>query len=420
MVSHISLRSPSIACAILAFCSMPSAAHATQEEIIPELSQVGALIDFARDVEPILAAKCLKCHGPDEAKNDFRTDEEETLLSYVEPGDVDGSSLWSDYLITDDPDMRMPPSSVTVEEQLTGAELATIKLWIEEGGMWNAVAAEPIETTPLETLSMPERIWKFQGLFHPATTHFPIALLTVSAGFVLLSFLRPDTCEPVAFHCLWIGALGAIVASAAGWSYAVHEGYGAGYSFDLQNSAIDRHRWLGIGVAVLGLILIPVALYVRRTEDFGMRLIWLIGSVLLMGAVGTAGYQGGELTFGEGHYEQEFVKYFPDAFSAKETTESEVDETSHEVTEESPAAGDEDVTATAVSDDVKEGSTTEQATEETKSPVSDDLDGESSSAKPEPDTADVESQPQTAEPESNSAGSAEPTKETQTNPSVKL
>ena len=97
------------------------------------LSQVGSLIDFARDVHPILSAKCLECHGPDEAKNDFRVDDEETFLAYVEPEDIESSSLWTDYLVTDDPDMRMPPPGDDSTKALTGAELAIIKLWIEEG-----------------------------------------------------------------------------------------------------------------------------------------------------------------------------------------------------------------------------------------------------------------------------------------------
>ncbi len=392
----MSIQPLSILCAILTLGALTPFAQAAEkevvEEIVPEQIQAGALINFARDVQPILAAKCLKCHGPDEAKNDFRVDDSEILLSYVEAGDAEASSLWSDYLLSEDPDMRMPPASVTAEEQMTATELATIKLWIEEGCSWNAAAVEPAAATaPVENLSMAARIWKFQGLFHPATIHFPIALLTVSAAFVLLSFMRPDTCEPVAFHCLWIGALGAIVASAAGWSYAAYEGYGEGYSFDLQNSAIDRHRWLGIGVCVLSLILIPVAMYVRRTEDFGMRFVWLLGSILLLGAVGTAGYQGGELTYGEGHYEKEFVKYFPEAFGSKtaveppkKDTNDKADESGQESTSQSSdqKSATEDVSQDAppVSAEVK---TAEVKTGEEPPTTADDVgDKETPSEKP--------------------------------------
>lgn len=308
--------------------------------------KIHGLIDFARDVRPILTDKCLECHGPEKAKNDFRVDDAATLLSYIEPGSAADSSLWIDYLITDDEDMQMPPTTDEHDRPLTAPELATIKLWIEEGGMWNMVSEDVEHADEVVPASMAARVWHFQGLFHPATVHFPIALLTVSAFFVFLSFVRPDTCEPVAFHCLWIGALGAVVASVAGWSYAAHEGYGAGFSFDLLNSPIDRHRWLGVAVAVLAMILVPVAMYVRRTEDFGMRFIWLVGSLLLLVAVGFAGYQGGELTYGEGHYEKEFVKLFPEAFA-----ESKENDTEKHATEENPTEESADETVETLKED---------------------------------------------------------------------
>ncbi len=274
-------------------------------------SEASKIIDFARDVQPILAAKCVHCHGPEEAKNDFRVDDAETLLAYVEPGDLQGSSLWSDYLTTEDDDLRMPPPSDDPTQQLTGSEFATLKLWIEEGADWS-VEEQQVASTPAPASGpLVVRAWQFQGLFHPATVHFPIALLLVSSAFVLFSCFY-KTVEPVAFHCLWIGALGSLVAAATGWSYAVHEGYGSSFSFDLQGSAIDRHRWLGIAVAGLAFLLLPMAFYVRRTGDLGMRLMWLLGSLFMVGAVSMAGYQGGELTYGEEHYEKEFKRLFPE------------------------------------------------------------------------------------------------------------
>lgn len=296
------------------------------------LATDGDLIDFLRDVKPILDAKCVACHGPDDAKNDFRVDDQETMLAYLEPGDLESSSLWADYLVTDDPDMRMPPPGSDKVEQLSGAELATLRLWIEEGAEW--AEADPADLAGTElakeqaaaefaNMSTPQKIWRFQGLFHPASVHFPIALLTVSAGFVLLSFFRRESCEPVAFHCLWIGALGAVVACMAGWSYADYEGYKSGLSFDFQNSAIDRHRWLGIAVAGIALILVPIASAVRRNGDSGMRLMWLIASLLLVGGVSIVGYQGGELTYGEDHYWNEFDRLFADDSPAIEVDDSD-------------------------------------------------------------------------------------------------
>ena len=96
------------------------------------------VVDFVNDIKPILESKCLQCHGPDEAKNDFRVDDSTTMLSYIEPGDLESSSLWNDYLVTDDPDMRMPPADENDEAstELTGSQLATIRVWIEEGAHW--------------------------------------------------------------------------------------------------------------------------------------------------------------------------------------------------------------------------------------------------------------------------------------------
>ena len=47
-------------------------------------------IDYARQVKPILASKCLACHGPDEAtrKAGLRLDTREGALAMTESGDL--------------------------------------------------------------------------------------------------------------------------------------------------------------------------------------------------------------------------------------------------------------------------------------------------------------------------------------------
>ncbi|MCA9133200.1 MAG: hypothetical protein KDA45_08595 [Planctomycetales bacterium] len=363
---------------------------ADAEAVLVPLSQPGALVDFMRDVQPILAEKCLKCHGPDESKGGFRVDEADTLLSYVEPEDLESSSLWADYLVTDDPEMRMPPPGDDPSTALSGSQLATLKLWIEEGASCPdvLVAELPVAAEePQLPRSQAARLWSFQGLFHPASVHFPIALLTISAGFVLLSFVRPQTCQPVAFHCLWIGALGALVACVSGWSYAVYEGYGSGFSLDLQNSAIDRHRWLGVTVAALSILLIPLALRVQHTQRSGLRLLWLLGSLALLGAVGITGYQGGELTYGEDHYQLEFERLFPE-WSAGES--AIVDEG------EAPPA---DPASTPAEE------TEDEATEDEATPAADTA-VEAAAESPETSPAQTEDVPQEPASEEPAAGSA--------------
>lgn len=289
------------------------------------------IVDFARDVQPILENRCIECHGPNKAKNDFRVDDAETMSYYIEPGDLESTGLWTDYLVTDDPDMIMPPPSPDHPKGgLSPGELAIIKLWIEEGANYDWKAHGPVEeheeiAPPQSTLA---KLFIFQGLFHPASTHFPVALLSMSMIFLGMSFFLGKPLESAAFHCLWVGALAAVPACIMGWAYAMHEGHG-NVSLDLVSSAIDRHRWLGIAVTVFALIMVPIAYSAYKQENYRKKIIWFVGCCLV--AIGTSivGFQGGELVYGEGHYEKEYEKLFPstpvatDETPAEETTSEE-------------------------------------------------------------------------------------------------
>ncbi len=75
-------------------------------------------VDFASDVRPILAERCLACHGPDEGqrKADLRLDTAEGLqadlgdgIDLIVPGSPDESELIFRVEV-DDPTLRMPPA----------------------------------------------------------------------------------------------------------------------------------------------------------------------------------------------------------------------------------------------------------------------------------------------------------------------
>ena len=326
--------------ACLCVLSLGSFAYSQDDEETAESATLpvpGQLIDFDRDVKPIFVAQCLSCHGPEDDKAGFRIDDEDTVLAYVEAGDLESSSLWADYLVTDDPDLRMPPAKdASSQPGLSASDLAVIKLWIEEGAKWapwdtqiDAVLDEPLPAESMADQPLASRMWVFQGLFHPASVHFPIALLAISGVFVFFSLFRKDTFQPAAFHCLWIGALAAVASCVMGWAYAVHEGYGTGFGFDLTKSAIDRHRWLGIAVAVGGVLMVPVARMAIKKDSIKGRLAWLFGGLVLVAGVSITGYQGGELIYGEDHYEKEFNRLFPEyADSAEVASDGEALEAS--------------------------------------------------------------------------------------------
>ncbi|HTF90856.1 MAG TPA: DUF1549 domain-containing protein [Planctomycetota bacterium] len=110
-------------------------------------------VDFNRDVRPILADRCFRCHGPDAAprKRGLRLDTQEgsraTLrdgLRAIVPGDLEASEAWK-RIASDDLDEAMPPPSLN--RALTDAQKSTLRAWIEQGAEyaphWAFVVPKP-------------------------------------------------------------------------------------------------------------------------------------------------------------------------------------------------------------------------------------------------------------------------------------
>lgn len=119
--------------AIVSFAATSSLVAAQDASVSP-LNGDGRIVDFQRDIAPIFVDRCLKCHGPKNPKNDFRIDQKDYAMDYIEAGDADGSSMYMDYMLTDDVDMLMPP--VSQGGPLSAGELALIRVWINEGADW--------------------------------------------------------------------------------------------------------------------------------------------------------------------------------------------------------------------------------------------------------------------------------------------
>jgi hypothetical protein len=96
-----------------------------------------AAIDFNRDIRPILAGKCLQCHGPDEKvrKAGLRLDLREIATAArrgtraIVPGKLAESELVR--RIHADKQEVMPPAKFG--KPLSAAEIATLERWIAEG-----------------------------------------------------------------------------------------------------------------------------------------------------------------------------------------------------------------------------------------------------------------------------------------------
>jgi mono/diheme cytochrome c family protein len=100
-----------------------------------------AQVDFNREVRSILAANCIKCHGPDsegrqaELRLDVWPDSGEMrgAESVVVAGHPDDSELVA-RITSDDPDTRMPP--IASGKALTPNQIETLKEWIAQGARY--------------------------------------------------------------------------------------------------------------------------------------------------------------------------------------------------------------------------------------------------------------------------------------------
>ncbi len=91
-------------------------------------------VDFTQDIEPIIQAHCIDCHGPDEQESQFRLDRLAAILSggnsgepAVVPGKP-GKSFLLKLLRHEEPGKEMPPG-----ESLSKGEIELIEQWIADG-----------------------------------------------------------------------------------------------------------------------------------------------------------------------------------------------------------------------------------------------------------------------------------------------
>ncbi len=251
-------------------------------------------IDFVKDVVPILAEKCLRCHQADRAEGEFQIDDPAALAGYVVAGKLDESPLWTEHL-AEDALNPMPPEDENTP--LSESELATVKAWIEADAAiaddvdWRKSKAS--ESKLQQVNDVGSVLWIILGRMHPAVLHFPVALLSVAALFAVFAFGNANM-DKAAIYCLFLGSLGACVAAVSGWGFAEHEGWAA-WTEEKFGEPKYMHRWGGISVAALSLFVFCLAFFTRMNPDRS-QLWWKLGVVLVAALVGFVGHLGGKLT----------------------------------------------------------------------------------------------------------------------------
>jgi len=124
------------------------------------------LVDFNRDVRPILSDKCYKCHGPDAVnqKSEFRLNSFEEAIADlggyagIVPGDIEASEvhfrIWED--VVDEERMPPPKSKLSLSEK----EKHTLDRWIAEGAPYDQHwSFKPIKRPDLPALTKQNESW---------------------------------------------------------------------------------------------------------------------------------------------------------------------------------------------------------------------------------------------------------------------
>jgi mono/diheme cytochrome c family protein len=108
-------------------------------------------VDYFRDVQPLLEAKCYSCHTGTGAKGKLRLDDRAAALAggrsdgpAVTPGKPGDSALLLRVKATD-ADVVMPPKG----DRLTRDEIKLLETWMKEGARWPDLNAEHTTLTPL-------------------------------------------------------------------------------------------------------------------------------------------------------------------------------------------------------------------------------------------------------------------------------
>ncbi len=100
-------------------------------------------IDFNRDIRPILASHCFKCHGPDEGTREagLRLDTAEGAAEDLGgyQAVVRGDPTASELIVRvrhEDPDLRMPPADGP--HPLDDAQIELLERWVKAGGQFSS------------------------------------------------------------------------------------------------------------------------------------------------------------------------------------------------------------------------------------------------------------------------------------------
>ncbi|MEE3368286.1 MAG: PSD1 and planctomycete cytochrome C domain-containing protein [Planctomycetota bacterium] len=124
------------------------------------------VIDFERDIRPILRRHCYTCHGADTQEGGLRLDRRDRAFAggdrgkVVIPRNIENSRLLRLVKGKGSNGRRMPPKDEG--HPLSVAEIKLLEMWIDQGATW------PESSTTLEQRGEAMQHWAFQSISRPS------------------------------------------------------------------------------------------------------------------------------------------------------------------------------------------------------------------------------------------------------------
>lgn len=145
--------------------------------------------DFAKEVQPLLRAKCMPCHGDIQAAGGLKLTQLKSAMAGgssgargLVPHDPDASAVIQ-RVSTTDTDLIMPPKT-SGKTPLTPAEVATLRRWVQSGPTWpEASAAAPAGDTHWSLLPIKKPALPAGKAPHPLDRFLEARLAAKGLGF---------------------------------------------------------------------------------------------------------------------------------------------------------------------------------------------------------------------------------------------
>ncbi|MCA9126088.1 MAG: PSD1 domain-containing protein [Planctomycetales bacterium] len=154
---------------VILYACMSNPVWIVAQEQSAEIGDSRQAIQFARDVQPLLARSCSGCHGGVKQSAELSfvssawvTDSDSAVVVPGQPND----SLIYQRIASTDPDIQMPPPEEELP-RLSSEGIETIRVWIEQGASWQ----DHWSRSPLNPIALPSeelhqgiREWAIQPL----------------------------------------------------------------------------------------------------------------------------------------------------------------------------------------------------------------------------------------------------------------